>query len=178
MTLVKDENKSLPVAKGKKAVVLCITNGEDRFIAGNSFTMELRRLGLTVERIVIDERSTAKEVQNAIDKAKTSETVIAGLFGRVRSGAKNSVGLPETGSQVLQTVLQNNPNTINVSFGNPYLLRGFPQMKTYVVAYGDMASLQRAAARAVMGEIDFNGKLPITVGSYARGTGIQLKSSK
>lgn len=175
MTLVKDSNKNLPLAKGKKAVVLCITNGEDRFSAGNTFASELRRLGLTVERIVIDERSTQKEVQNAITKAKESETVIAGLFGRVRSGAKNSVGLPETGTQVLQAVLQNNPNTINVSFGNPYVLRSFPQMNVYAVAYGDMTSLQRAAARALLGEIDFKGKLPITVGSYARGTGIQLK---
>jgi beta-N-acetylhexosaminidase len=114
-------------------------------------------------------------MQEAIERAKNAETVVAGLFGRVRSGAKNSVGLPETGAQVLKTVLQNNPNTINVSFGNPYLLRSFPEMKTYAVAYGDMASLQRAAARALMGEIDFKGKLPITVGSYARGTGIQLK---
>ncbi|MDQ3321576.1 MAG: glycoside hydrolase family 3 protein [Acidobacteriota bacterium] len=176
MTLVKDEGKTLPLAKGKKAVVLCITNGEDRFSAGNTFTGELRRLGLNTERIVIDERSTAKEVQEAIEKAKNAEIVVAGLFGRVRSGAKNSVGLPETGSRVLQTILRNNPNTINVSFGNPYLLRGFPEMKTYAVAYGDMTSLQRAAARAVMGEIDFKGKLPITVGSYARGTGIGTKN--
>ncbi|MDQ6786890.1 MAG: glycoside hydrolase family 3 protein [Acidobacteriota bacterium] len=177
MTLVKDDNKSLPIAKGKKAVVLCITNGEDRSFVGNSFTGELRRLGLNTERIVIDERSTDKEVQEAIAKAKNAEIVVAGLFGRVRSGAKNSIGLTETGNQVLQAVLKNNPNTINVSFGNPYLLRGFPEMKTYVVAYGDMTSLQQAAARAIMGEIDFKGKLPITVGSYARGTGIQLKSS-
>jgi len=175
MTLVKNDGARLPVAKGGKTVVLCITNGEDRLSAGSAFTGELRRLGLNTERIVIDERSTAKEMQEAIERAKNAETVVAGLFGRVRSGAKNSVGLPETGAQVLKTVLQNNPNTINVSFGNPYLLRSFPEMKTYAVAYGDMASLQRAAARALMGEIDFKGKLPITVGSYARGTGIQLK---
>ncbi len=178
MTLVKNDAENLPVHKDKKAVVLCITNGEDRFFVGNTFTAELRRLGLNVEKIVIDERSTPKEVQEAIEKSKNAGTVIAGLFGRVRSGAKNSVGLPETGVQVLRTVLRDNPNAINVSFGNPYLLRSFPEMKTYAVAYGDMASLQRAAARAVMGEIDFKGKLPITVGSYARGTGIELKAAR
>ena len=173
MTLVKDDNKSLPLTKDKKAVVLCITNGDDRNFVGNTFTQTLRALGLNVERIVIDERSTEKEVQNAIEKAKNSEIVIAGLFGRVRSGAKNSIGLTETGNQVLQSVLQNNPNTINVSFGNPYLLRGFPAMKTYVVAYGDMTSLQRAAARALMGDIKFFGKLPISITeNYPRGTGL------
>ncbi len=174
ITLVKNDNKTLPIAKGKKAVVLCITNGDDRNFVGNTFTQTLRGFGLNnAERIVIDERSTDKEVQDAIEKAKTAEVVIAALFGRVRSGAKNSIGLTETGNQVLQAVLQNNPNTINISFGNPYILRGFPQMKTYIVAYGDMTSLQSAAARAVMGEINFTGKLPISITeNYPRGTGL------
>nr|MBA2620628.1 glycoside hydrolase family 3 C-terminal domain-containing protein [Acidobacteriota bacterium] len=176
MTLVKNDGQNLPLAKNKKTLVLCITNGEDRFFVGNTFTNTLRALGVAnVERIVIDERSTPKEIQEAIEKARNAETVVAGLFGRVRSGAKNSVGLPEAGTQVLKAVLQNNPNTIGVSFGNPYVLRGFPEMRTYAVAYGDMASLQRAAARALTGEIDFTGKLPVSVGEYGRGTGIRLK---
>ena len=174
ITLVKNDNKTLPIVKGKKAVILCITNGDDRNFVGNTFTQTLRGFGLNnAERIVIDERSTDKEVQDAIEKAKTAEVVITALFGRVRSGAKNSIGLTETGNQVLQAVLQNNPNTINISFGNPYILRGFPQMKTYIVAYGDMTSLQSAAARAVMGEINFTGKLPISITeNYPRGTGL------
>jgi hypothetical protein len=49
-------------------------------------------------------------------------------------------------------------------------------MRTYVVAYGDMPSLQQAAAAAVLGQTDITGKLPITLpGLYPRGTGIQLK---
>lgn len=178
ITLVKDENKYLPIVKGKKAVVFCITNGDDRSFVGSTFTQTLRAFGLNnAERIVIDDRSTEKEVQDAIAKAKTAEVVIAGLFGRVRSGAKNSIGLTETGNQVLQAVLQDNPNTISVSFGNPYILRSFPQMKTYIVAYGDMPSLQSAAARALVGEINFTGKLPISITeNYPRGTGLQLKN--
>ncbi|MBA2494216.1 MAG: glycoside hydrolase family 3 C-terminal domain-containing protein, partial [Acidobacteria bacterium] len=175
MTLVKNENNNLPLAKGKKAVVLCITNGEDRLFVGNTFTQTLRGFGLNAERIAIDERSTPKEISEAIEKAKNSEVIIAGLFGRVRSGAKNSVGLPEAGAQVLREVLQQKPETIGVSFGNPYLLRNFPEMKTYVVAYGDMPSLQRAAARALFGDIDFIGKLPISImENYPRGTGLSL----
>jgi beta-N-acetylhexosaminidase len=179
MTLVKNENKNLPLAKGKKAVVLSITNGEDRLFVGNSFTQTLRALGLEAEKVVIDERSTQKEIDEAVEKAKNSEVVIAGLFGRVRSGAKNSVGLPDAGARVLREVLQNKPETISVSFGNPYLLRSFPEMKTYIVAYGDMPSLQRAAAHALFGEINFMGKLPISIAdNYPRGTGLSLVKSE
>jgi len=49
-------------------------------------------------------------------------------------------------------------------------------MNTYLVAYGDMPSLQRAAARSILGTQDVTGKLPISLpGLHPRGTGIQLK---
>jgi len=178
ITLVKNEDNILPVKSGANAVVLCITNGEDRNFVGNSLTGTLRQNGLKVERIVIDERSTEKEIADAIAKAKSAEVVIAGLYGRVRSGAKNSIGLPAAGEKVLREVLQSNVKVISVAFGNPYLLRGFPEMKNYIVAYGDMNSLQRATGNAIAGKIDFKGKLPITIGNLPRGTGLSLNSAK
>jgi beta-N-acetylhexosaminidase len=175
ITLVKKEENVLPVKSGANAVVLCITNGEDRNFVGNSLAGTLRQNGLKVERIVIDERSTEKEIEDAVQKAKSAEVVIAGLYGRVRSGAKNSIGLPAAGEKVLREVLRSNAKVVSVAFGNPYLLRGFPEMKSYIVAYGDMSSLQRATGNAISGKIDFKGKLPITVGNYPRGTGLSLQ---
>ena len=175
ITLVKNEENALPVKSGTNAVVLAITNGEDRNFVGNTLVSVLRAGGVKVERIAIDERSTPQEIENAINKSKAAEVVIAGLYGRVRSGAKNSIGLPEAGEKVLREVLQSEKPVINIAFGNPYLLRGFPEMKNYIVAYGDMTSLQRASAEAIIGKIGFRGKLPITVGNYPRGTGLQSK---
>ena len=175
VTLVKNEQNAMPVKSGANAVVLCITNGEDRNFVGNSLVGALRASGVKVERIAIDERSTQQEIENALKKSREADVVIAGLYGRVRSGAKNSIGLPEAGEKVLREVLRGEKPVINIAFGNPYLLRGFPEMKNYIVAYGDMTSLQRASADAVTGKIEFKGKLPITVGDYPRGTGLRLK---
>lgn len=174
ITLVKSDGNSLPLKSGQKALVLCITNGEDRNSVGGTLTRTLARNGLQVERVAIDERATEKEIENALKKASEADVVVAGLFGRVRSGAKNSVGLPESGERVLKEVLKGSKPVINIAFGNPYLLRGFPSMKNYVVAYGDMASLQSASADAIFGKIPFRGKLPITVGDFPRGTGLSL----
>ena len=176
ITLVKTEANILPVKSGANAVILAITNGDDRNFAGNTLTNALRANGLKVERIAIDERSTAAEIENAVSKAKAADVVIAGLFGRVRSGAKNSIGIPEAGEKVLREVLKSEKPVINIAFGNPYLLRGFPEMKTYIVAYGDMTSLQRATAQAITGKIEFKGKLPISLNeNYRRGTGLNIK---
>ncbi|HEX8289682.1 MAG TPA: glycoside hydrolase family 3 N-terminal domain-containing protein [Pyrinomonadaceae bacterium] len=178
ITLVKAEENVLPLKNGAKALVLCITNGEDRNYVGNTLTTTLRQNGLKVERVVIDERATEKEIADAIAKVKSSEIVIAGLYGRVRSGAKNSIGLPASGEKVLREALASNAKVISAAFGNPYLLRGFPEMKTYIVSYGDMTSLQRATGNALTGKIDFKGKMPITVGSYERGTGLSLNRAE
>ncbi|HQU84932.1 MAG TPA: glycoside hydrolase family 3 N-terminal domain-containing protein [Pyrinomonadaceae bacterium] len=172
ITLVKKEEDFAPIPSGKRVAVLCITNGEDRNFVGNPLTIALRQNGLRVERIVIDERATPKEIEEAITRSKSAEYVVAGLYGRVRSGAKNSIGLPAAGEKVLRDVLASNAKVISVSFGNPYLLLGFPEIKNYAVAYGDMTSLQRAAANAVTGKIEFKGKLPISIGDFPRGTGL------
>ena len=182
VTLVRDEDKLLPLKNLKpdaRVFNLAITNGDDRNWIGNAFINRLNRAGLKVESIVLDERSGEQEIQKAIDRAKSADLVLATMYGRVRSGQASSVGLPESGSRALSAVIAAKAPIVGVSFGNPYLLQNFPAMRTYVVAYGDMPSLQNAVARALMGEIDVTGKLPISLpGLYPRGTGIQLKAAK
>jgi beta-N-acetylhexosaminidase len=175
ITLVKNDETALPLAKDKKIFYLGITNGDDRNFSGTTFQRELRAGGYKFESITLDERSTEKELALALKKANESDVVLAGLFGRVRSGSVNSGGLPEAASKLLREILKMDKKVISLSFGNPYVLRSFPEMKTYIVSYGDMSSLQRATAKAVTGAIDFNGKLPITVGGFARGTGLSLR---
>lgn len=176
ITLVKNESNVLPLDKNKKVFLFGVTNGEDRNFISNTFQRSLRASGVNFEAVILDERATTEEINAARQKASEADVILAGLFGRVRTGAKNSVGIPESGAKILRELLQSDKKIINISFGNPYLLNNFPEMKTYIVAYGDMQSLQRAAARAVVGEIDFKGKLPISLGEkYPRGTGMQIR---
>ena len=176
ITLVKSEAGVLPLKKDKKVFLFGVTNGEDRNFVANTFQRTLRQSGINFEAVILDERSSETEMNDARKKASEADVVLAGLFGRVRSGAKNSVGIPEAGAKVLRELLAGDKKIISVSFGNPYLLSNFPEMKTYVVAYGDMMSLQRATARALVGEIEFKGKLPISLNEeYRRGTGLSIR---
>jgi beta-N-acetylhexosaminidase len=182
LTLVRDEAKLVPLRNLKpdtKIFNLAITNGEDRLWVANAFVKQLKDSGLKVETIVLDERSSEKDVQKAIDHAKAADLVFASLYGRVRSGQVSSVGVPNAGARALNTLLSAKMPVIGISFGNPYLLQSFPDLRTYLVAYGDMPSLQQATARALLGEIGITGKLPISLpGLYPRGTGIQVKATK
>jgi beta-N-acetylhexosaminidase len=180
ITLVRDEDKLIPLARLKpdaKIFNLAITNGDDRNWITNQFVAAISRSGRKIETVVLDERSSEMEATAAVEKAKSADLVIASLYGRVRSGQARSVALPESGSRALSTLIKAGIPVLGISFGNPYLLLSFPELRTYLVAYGDMPSLQQAAARAVLGETDIKGKLPISLpGLYPRGTGIQSKS--
>jgi beta-N-acetylhexosaminidase len=182
VTLVRDEDKLVPLKNLKpesRVFNLAVTNGDDRNWIANAFVSRLGRGGVKVETVVLDDRSTDQEVQKVIERAKSADLVIASLYGRVRSGQALSVGVPETGRRALSALIEAKSPIVGISFGNPYLLQGFPGLRTYVVAYGDMPSLQQAVARALLGEIDVTGKLPISLpGLYPRGTGIQLKKTK
>ena len=101
------------------------------------------------------------------------------MYGRVRTGQARSVALPEPGAKVLNELMSRPVHLVGVSFGNPYLLMNFPRLTTYIVAYGDMPSLQEAAADSLLGKNDMTGRLPISLpGLYPRGTGIQLKARR
>jgi beta-N-acetylhexosaminidase len=181
ITLVRNDDHVVPLGNlqpDTRIFNLAITNGDDRLWIANSLVSVMGRSGRMVETVVLDDRSSAADVAKTLQRAKGADIVIASLYGRVRTGQARSVGLPAPGAQALLALIANKAPIIGISFGNPYLLQSFPDLRTYLVAYGDMPSLQQAAARAVLGEIDISGKLPISLpGSYARGTGIQLKAA-
>ena len=182
VTLVRDEDKLVPLKNlrpDSHVFNLAITNGDDRNWIANAFVAKLHRSGVKVETVVLDERSTDQDVQKALEQAKAADLVLASLYGRVRSGQASSVGIPDAGARALAALIAAKTPIVGISFGNPYLLQSLSGLRTYIVAYGDMPSLQQAVARAVVGEIDVVGKLPISLpGLYPRGTGIQLKKIK
>jgi beta-N-acetylhexosaminidase len=181
ITLVRNDARLVPLNLAPEATIfnLAITNGDDRLVVTQPFVATLARSGRKVVSIVLDDRSSEAEVQKALDLAGHADLVIASLYGRVRTGQARSVGLPEPGAKALETLIDRKAPVIGISFGNPYLLSSFPKLQTYLVAYGDMPSLQEAAAGALLGRSDITGRLPISLPDlYPRGTGIQLRGSK
>ncbi|MGB7207182.1 MAG: glycoside hydrolase family 3 N-terminal domain-containing protein [Pyrinomonadaceae bacterium] len=174
ITLVRNNGGALPLDKNAKMAVLGVSNGFDGPLTMGSLVSSLRAGGVRFAQAYLQENSTAEQIAAARKAVSEADVVVVGLYGRVRSGAKNSVGIPENGAAILREALAAGKKVIGISFGNPYILSSFPEIKTYIVAYGDMPSLQRASARAILGTQDITGKLPITLpGLHPRGTGIQ-----
>ena len=179
VTLVRNDANLLPLklSSSTKVFNLGITNGDDRLFIAQPFVATMTRGGIKMETIVLDDRSSDEWVKKAIDAAARADVVIVSMYGRVRSGQARSVALPEPGANALNALLARNTSLVGISFGNPYLLMSFPKLQTYLVAYGDMPSLQNAAAAALLGKTDISGRLPISLpGLYPLGAGIQLRA--
>ena len=66
-----------------------------------------------------------------------------------------------------------------VALGNPYLLRGFSNVTAYLATFSTVPPSEVAAVRALWGEINISGHLPVTIPELAPlGAGIQLKATR
>ena len=65
--------------------------------------------------------------------------------------------------QLLNSLNSTGNKLIVISFGNPYLLKEFPEINNYICAYGDADVSVKAAIKAIYGDITFKGKLPVSI---------------
>lgn len=184
ITLVRDEQKLLPLnfvngTQPAKIFNLTFTDEEDRTIT-RVFVEELRQHIGTVESYVIDQRATESEINRALGKLDSmkADVVIFSVAVRARSG-KGSVALPSAGKHLADELIKRKLPLVAVSFGNPYLLLAIPDSPSYLLAYSPFPVSQRAAAKAVLGEIEIGGKLPVSLpGLYQRGHGLRVEKKK
>ena len=58
--------------------------------------------------------------------------------------------------------------------GNPYVVEDFPAIENYLCAFSNATVSETAAVKAIFGEIQIRGHLPVTIpGIASRGEGIE-----
>ncbi|MCK7500697.1 MAG: glycoside hydrolase family 3 C-terminal domain-containing protein [Comamonadaceae bacterium] len=102
---------------------------------------------------------------------------VVALFSRLADG-KGTVGLAPAHVELIRRLaaVEKGPAVVVVSFGSPYFLRHFPEVEAYVCMYRATAEAQIVAARALSGELDVAGRLPVSIPDlYPIGHGLELK---
>jgi beta-N-acetylhexosaminidase len=183
ITLVRDEPGLVPLTKRvpRTGKVLCVNFSDDDERMGSlqPFLQELRRKLGTITLVSFDTRSTADDVGRLMSQldSRQFDAAIYALGVRARSG-KGSVAMPRAGLRIVEELYKRRLSPVVISFGSPYVLASIPQATTYLIAYSPVAVSQRAAAKALLGEIPIQGKLPVTLpGLYARGSGLTLSAT-
>jgi beta-N-acetylhexosaminidase len=177
-TLVRNEGAVLPLAgEPEKLAVLSLSSDLGDYYAGQAFVAAMRSRFPGLAACYADADTGQDRLDEAFAKAATADTVIVALFSRVSDG-KGSVDLEPGHVELIRKLaaLPDGPKVVAVSFGSPYFLRHFPEVDAYLCLYKNTPEAQAAAARALAGEMDVTGKLPVSIPDlYPIGHGLELK---
>ena len=169
VTLLRDQRNQIPFAP-QATVLLVVYAPELDIEAGRIFTAELGK-GARVRSIRIGPQ-TGREVLDSLARASANvdRIVVSTHVRRIEGEGRFAVA--QRVSEWIDSIAGIRPLTL-VAHGNPYVIRQFPKVGTYMVTYGIDPSLERASAQALLGLIPISGHAPISLpGFFKRGDGI------
>lgn len=167
VTLVRDRDHLLPlnVAHPPHVLLAEFSSSGD---PGAHFASLLRQRAASVTVAHVTSWMGAAAVQHLVASAKKADIVVAAAYTPVVTGS-GVIGLPAAQADALRALagLGKNHPLILVSFGNPYLLQGFPEVGTYLTPFGGNDVSEEATAAALFGEVAIGGHLPIDLPGVA-----------
>ena len=177
ITLLRDRDTLVPL-RGVGRVAIVQYAPETEIKAGRAFLAELRRTpalsphGGIVQAGKILPSATPDALAAVERSIGESDAVIMTAFVR-RVEGEGRVAIPQPVADWING-LAGRRKVIVVAFGNPYVIRQFPNIGTYMVTYGVTDDLERAAARAILGADAISGVAPVSLpGFFRAGEGIR-----
>jgi beta-glucosidase-like glycosyl hydrolase/CubicO group peptidase (beta-lactamase class C family) len=179
ITLLKNDDDILPLNINEHKNIYCVTLTDKMGSEKVSHFQNIfeNRVG-EINSALLTKKSMRWEYNNLLKEIKDSDLIILSTFLDVKT-YQGPVNLAVEQIDFIADVLRSGVPTILISFKNPYLLYLFPETSTYLNAFSHSRVSQRAMLRAILGEIDIKGTLPITIPQteIAFRNGIELQKS-
>jgi beta-N-acetylhexosaminidase len=177
VVLLRDTQRSLPLdaARPLKLLLLSIAGDPDAH-PGRFLENEIGSRVDSLESLRFDTRFAPI---SSLDFSKLAayDAVILALSVRV-ADRKGSVALPEEHASAVRRVLASDKPVIVACFGSPYVIRHFPEAKTWLGVFSNADVAQRAGARAIFGQVPISGRIPVNVpGAVCIGAGLGLQAN-
>jgi len=167
ITLVKNDDKILPFKKymtDKTCMILHMTKQNETsnskyFI--DEFSRKLKPVfGSVIKSIIVNDE--IDYIEKLHEKVSEYDYIIVPIFAKVKMKA-GTVGIPESHVDLINMLAHSGNKVIVISFGNPYLLKGFEDVPAYLCAYGDGNTSVNAVINTLTGENIPSGVLPVTI---------------
>ena len=173
VTLLRDQAGLIAASSGGRTVLVQYMP-ETELRAGRVFAAEVRQAaGASQTRVFKVGPSASSATLDSIALAsKGADRVIVATYVR-RIEGEGRFAIPQHIADWID-MLASRERVIVVSLGNPYLIRQFPHVGTYLVTYGVADVLERAGARAALGRSAISGTIPVSLpGFFTRGDGMR-----
>jgi beta-N-acetylhexosaminidase len=174
VTVLRDTPHMLPLDSTRPTRYLLVSISADAdAYPGSNFEEELRTQVDSLTALRADTQFAS--VSNLkLPPSDSYDTMIIALFVRV-ADHKGNVGMHPDQVAFVQNLLASGKPALVACFGSPYLIAHFPRAPTWVSGFGSEDTVQRATARAIFGQTEITGTLPVTIpGVAARGAGLDI----
>ena len=175
ITLLQNGNDLLPLAGTRSARVMSVSyRRSSDVLAGRYFNRAMRETYPRLRAIELDGDTSDDRYQELRRVAREQAFVVVGTY--VTSvNVSGSFTLPEELVEFVRYLGQIGvPHTV-VSFGNPYLVADFPDVRSYLLAWSGSEASQRAAAAAMLGQAPIAGRIPTRIPPFFEiGDGLQI----
>jgi beta-N-acetylhexosaminidase len=174
VTLLRDRDDLVPVGRdsagGRTVLVQYMPPSELR--AGSVFTSRIRSAVRGTRVFQVSPATDSATLASIAAAARGADRVIVATSVR-RIEGEGRFAIPAPIAAFIDS-LGAHERTVVVSFGNPYLIRQFPSVGSYLVTYGVAEVLEDAAAGALLGRAPITGRIPVSLPRFfARGDGLQ-----
>jgi beta-N-acetylhexosaminidase len=173
-----------PVSEASGRLVVVILSDDLRTDSGRMLEQQIQARVPDARILYADARSAAAMQPSVVEAVDAADHIIAAVYVvptagksvRAASGAlKNSVAMDDATESLLTAILDHAAQrTVVLSMGNPYFVRDFPAIQTYLCAFSNVSVSETAVVKAIFGEIPIGGHLPVTIpGVASRGQGLE-----
>jgi beta-N-acetylhexosaminidase len=173
VTLVKNEGDLLPL-KSPATTAFFVLQESRTGTEGQAFAAEMKKRTASALVIQLDPTMSDADLQAAVAHASTANSYVVAAFASV-AAYRGNVALAGGFPQLIQNLIATKKPVSLLALGNPYLLRAFPDVATYLTTFSSVPDAEISAVKALYGEIAIPGKLPVTIPGLAKyGDGITL----
>jgi beta-N-acetylhexosaminidase len=168
---MRDSASLVPLARSAKNIGLITYAPESELKAGRALAAEFKARAPGVRMFRISQRSGQAELDSIARSVAGADAVVITTHVRTIEGTGRFAVAP-TVAQWIDS-LATKERVIVIANGNPYVIRQFPRVQSYMVTYGVGDALERAEVRAVLGVEPIGGRSPISLpGFFSRGDGV------
>lgn len=175
ITLLKNDRGLLPLRGTRSARVLSVSfRRPTDVLAGRRFDRRLRDVYPRLRTAALDEETPSVVYDSLAVAARRQQLVVVGVHVRAVS-YEGSVAVPGRFDEFVKELGVAGVPHVVVSFGNPYLVSNFPDVRAYMLAWSGSEASQVAAAGALFGEFAVSGRTPTAIPPlFKTGDGIAL----
>lgn len=176
LVLARDRGNLVPLKPDVRRVLSITYTDVASSGAGRVFDRVLEQSGLAVSSARVTGNTPAATLSALAARAEQADVVIVSAYVQPRE-YRGTVEASGGISTLVERLAAGGKPVIAVSFGSPYVVRAFPSVPAYLLAWGSIGISQDAAAQALLGNIPITGTLPVTIPpDLPRGTGIQRRA--